>query len=117
MHAINQYECFMKKTPIMHNLSSKRQTSKASETQYIFTYEQHWYFQHASFTTRPSTDKTCSFVNKIHSKAAAMDSYQTTLRSIHHSYLQFRYSTKVDDFIYCVSVSTTMHISPQNNLL
>lgn len=54
MQTINQYEFFMKKNKqtIMHTLSSKRQTSKASETQYIFTYEHHWYFQHASFTTR-----------------------------------------------------------------
>lgn len=36
MNTVNQHECFMEKEKetIMHTLSSKRQTSKASETQY-----------------------------------------------------------------------------------
>lgn len=36
MNTVNQHVCFMEKEKetIMHTLSSKRQTSKASETQY-----------------------------------------------------------------------------------
>lgn len=62
--------------------------SKASETQYIFTYEHHWYFQHAS--SRLGTDKNLRLGKLNHSKAAAMESYQITLGSIHHPYLSFR---------------------------
>lgn len=51
----------------------KRQTSKASATQYIFTYEHHWYFSACHLY------HTCSLVNAIHSKAAAKEAYQTTL--------------------------------------
>lgn len=92
-----------RKETTMRSLCSKRQTSKAIETQYIFTYKHHWYVQHASFTTRPSTDKTCK------QQRWRVTRQHCALHTIHICYSDIKQGLMI---WFTVCQGTTMHNSP-----